>query len=361
MSAEPTQRILIFEYLHVQSGMYADTAPSMRAEGRAMLLAMTRDLAALSDVAVSVAVCKSAAAEWPAISNVDVLIIEQDTDIVRAMLARGPFEAVFPIAPETDGLLLGLVSEFREQHQSVIAPSHDTIALGSDKFQLHEHLTAHKLPTVPTILASSGITTDICLEAVELLALSLDEEAVLKPRDGAGCEDIVRGRLAEMPAELKKCAAPEKMILQPFVAGELLSVGIIGRGPDRPPLILPVALQQIEWRDRKPVYRGGAIAANLPAETRLKLDELLQRLLLVVPVDRGYLGIDLLWNTEYFDDEWGIMELNPRLCTSYVGYREAISSNLAGEFMGRQTSETGLWKPDSTVFSCDFGDNTSYH
>ena len=374
------RQILLFEYLHTHPEQYAEAPDSMRREGRAMLLAAATDLAAIADVNVSVALCDFAVIDFPHIANVTVLRANEISEhqFVSSVTAMGPFDDILPIAPESGGVLLRLVEAFRRHGQNVIAAQNRTIALGSDKWRTFELLQQHHVPTIPTAR----------LKAIDSLGFRGGESCVVKPSDGAGGEGIVRcvvedvmqhgpeqtrsdaqkhsvfpqkgsvqndprpSRMA-LKALLESSSIRSEMIVQPFVSGKSYSIGIIGRGSDRTPLILPLATQSIEWSHGQPVYRGGGIPAKLSATAAAELDSLLQSLLQVVSVDRGYVGIDLLHGDRAGGAKWMVTEINPRLCTSYIGYRRATESNLAEILLGKTVSADPCWKTVTVGFSCD--------
>jgi predicted ATP-grasp superfamily ATP-dependent carboligase len=345
------RRVLLFEYLHVHSQWYADASPSMRDEGRAMLLAMAADIAALNDVAVTVALCEAVHGELTSMPGVDIICVKgvDEVSFVTSVLRHGPFSDVLPIAPETGGVLATLVREFRSHGQHVIAAAEDTILLGSDKWQMFQFLQQHRVATIPTKLVTEHTDGDFA------------ETYVIKPIDGAGCEGVKRLTHDEFVTYRMQNSCCSDMIVQPFIAGQSYSVGLIGQGADTPPLILPVATQDVEWSVTTPHYRGGSIPASLPKDSHVHLQDLLSQLLKFVTVDSGYVGIDLLRPVNLKDGEWLITEINPRLCTSYIGYRQATTFNLARYLLGNRRLEPIEWKAAPLDFSCESTNYSGYN
>ncbi len=73
-------------------------------------------------------------------------------------------------------------------------------------------------------------------------------------------------------------------------------------------------------------------------------------------VFNGYLGADLivdLSDVEDSEDSVRVVEINPRLCTSYVGYRTLAVDNLAELILQQQGQKQIRWKPGSVRFSAD--------
>ena len=351
------RRVLLFEYLHVHSQCYAAASVSMRNEGRAMLLAIAADLAALDDVAVTVAVCETARHDLPSLSTVEFICVG-DIDgmdevgagrIIRSVLSHGPFSDVLPIAPEIDDVLATLVRDFRAQGQHVIAACEATIQLGSDKWQLFQFLQQHQIPTIPTTLVQDHVAADV------------STMSVIKPIDGAGGEGVRRMTHVELDTFKTQSPFDRNVIVQPFITGQSYSVGLLGRGVHQPPLILPVATQHVAWIDDRPQYRGGSVPAELSPDSEFRLRTLLTQLLNLITVDCGYVGIDLLKPAEIRDGDWLIVELNPRLCTSYIGYRAATKSKLAPYLLGICGNALPEWKTVPVVFSCESSTIASYN
>ena len=102
------------------------------------------------------------------------------------------------------------------------------------------------------------------------------------------------------------------MILQPFVAGQAASVAfLIGSHQVLP--LLPAKQQLSE--DGRFHYRGGIVP--LPQDLADRAVRLARRAVAAVPGLRGYVGVDLVLG----DEGESVIEVNPRLTTSYLGLR----------------------------------------
>jgi len=338
------RRVLLFEYLHANPQWFESASPSMRAEGWAMLSAMVEDMAALPNVNVSVVMCSSAIAQTPLPPVVNVICNDEeaDDDFVDAVMRGGPFDDVFPIAPEIDDVLQRLVSGFRRRGQHVMVPGATTMQMASDKWKCYEWLSQSGLPTVPSFR----------LDELSGLEFADAETWVVKPVFGAGCDGIRVSSAAALRRELQSGRLSAKVMVQPLFDGEWYSVGLIGRGSGRPPIVLPVAKQHVEWTDGRPVYSGGRLPVTLSAEVGESLNDLLRRLNALMQIDRGYVGIDLLLTQHSKQLDWLVVEINPRLCSSYLGYRKATEANLAGHILGCADHSAVEWLDSVTEFSC---------
>jgi hypothetical protein len=97
-------------------------------------------------------------------------------------------------------------------------------------------------------------------------------------------------------------------------------------GPGDLRLALPPCRQRLS-DDRRFAYLGGALP--LAAEEALRARALAQRAAAALPGAFGYLGVDLVLGAPADGAGDVVIEVNPRLTTSYVGLRAACQGNLA--------------------------------
>ena len=160
----------------------------------------------------------------------------------------------------------------------------------------------------------------IVLEPDVKLPADFHYPAVLKPIDGAGSQDI---QLVVGPHdEPWPYAWPRR--LEPFIPGLAASVAFLCGPKGREPL--PPCKQRIS-SDGRLRYLGGELplAAGLAERAKALGD----RALAALPQTAGYIGIDLVLGRDPNGGEDFVIEVNPRLTTSYVGLRAAAQSNLA--------------------------------
>jgi predicted ATP-grasp superfamily ATP-dependent carboligase len=74
-------------------------------------------------------------------------------------------------------------------------------------------------------------------------------------------------------------------------------------------------------------YQGGSLP--LPPAEALRVRQLARRVVAALPPFRGYLGIDVIVGSSSDGSLDHVIEINPRLTTSYVGVRAAAQQNLA--------------------------------
>lgn len=144
---------------------------------------------------------------------------------------------------------------------------------------------------------------------------------VLKPVDGIGCSDVY---LLDDQADFQRLQATisdhDNYILQPYIQGRTLSLSCLfadGRG-----WLLSCNEQQIETIDGR--FELLACRVNVQADTGT-CRRLIDRIALAIPVLWGYSGIDLIVS----DAGLWVVEINPRLTTSFAGLRDALGINTA--------------------------------
>ena len=91
------------------------------------------------------------------------------------------------------------------------------------------------------------------------------------------------------------------------------------------------ACQQLLSTDGAFAYLGGRLPLPPPLDGRAR--KLAQAAIEALPQPRGYLGVDLILGEA--DDGSGdyVIEINPRLTTSYVGLRALARTNLAAAML----------------------------
>jgi predicted ATP-grasp superfamily ATP-dependent carboligase len=222
-------------------------------------------------------------------------------------------DAVWPIAPETGGALERLTRLVLDAGRTLLGSRPEAVRLTASKLATARRLAARGVPVVPTHTAAS-----------------LPGEAgdwVVKPDDGAGAEDVrlFHGRDA-MVRWLAGTDGADRYVAQPFVAGEPASLSVLCR--DGEAWVLSCNRQRISVENGRLCYLGGVVG-GLEAR-RPVLAPIAAQVAAAVPGLWGYVGIDLV------DRPQGpaVVEVNPRLTTSYVGLRQAIGTNPAALVLG---------------------------
>ncbi|MCA9039138.1 MAG: ATP-grasp domain-containing protein [Planctomycetaceae bacterium] len=249
------------------------------------------------------------------------------------------------IAPETEGILLQQFDYIQSAGSQWLGPDRPTLEICSDKFQLAQLWNRLALPTPATELLANYVESN------------KDQKfpLVLKPRDGAGGDQTWR---IESPDEFQRFleyTTPEEQqlyLVQPFIEGVACSISILSL--NETDHFFPPGEQRIDWENGFH-YHGGTLPLKMPTETIALLHESIQTIRSSLPGLSGYWGLDFVWNPESIDQPVTLIEINPRLTTSYLGYRQLTSLNLAELWLndaGLIGQETGTipWQTEPVSF-----------
>ena len=310
--------------------------PSLAREGRAMWLALVEDLARVSDVKV-VTTWDARLGECP-IRHGEVLPVdssEREAEEFRRLVQIS--DVVWVIAPETDGIL--------ERRQAaagsrVLGGSDSVIRHCADKWQTARLLQEHGIATPET----------------RLFDPRMDQPAwpwpmVIKPRDGAGSLNtfLIRdeARWGEIRHQLAQIAPTVSFIQQPYFSGRALSVALLIRPDGSIADILPVAEQRLS-DDGRFRYLGGRIPADISDEAARRVSELAVRACRAVPGLSGYVGCDIVLPDDPRAEPL-LIEINSRLTSSYLGYRQLTDQNIPARLLGFAV-EPLRWKKNAVEF-----------
>ncbi|MFV1966274.1 MAG: ATP-grasp domain-containing protein [Pirellulaceae bacterium] len=214
------------------------------------------------------------------------------------------------IAPELEGALLTRCRQAEAAGGRLLGPGSETVALASDKQRTAAFLAKAGIPTPPRLP----------WPAEEPSPGGLAFPAVLKPRMGAGSLGV---RLIQNAGELPSSLDGNAWRLERWCSGRAASVSWIAGGSAM--MLLEPCFQRIS-EDGQFRYLGGA--APLPEPLRARARELAERVANCLPPTRGYLGMDVVLSDDKPDGDV-VIEINPRLTTSYLGLRKIAQVNLA--------------------------------
>jgi predicted ATP-grasp superfamily ATP-dependent carboligase len=248
------------------------------------------------------------------------------------------------IAPEFDDLLYDRCRWVEECGGHLLGPSSQGVGLASDKRELARILRLWDVPmpeSIPLALARTG-------------KARVEFPAVYKPRHGAGSQSTFLLRNRDELTVLSGELPASDFIVQPFVAGVPASVALLV-GPDRF-VPLPAAAQRLS-EDGRFRYLGGS--APLAPSLAQRAQQLAWTAVHTLPGLQGYVGVDLVLGDAVDGSADWVIEINPRLTTSYVGLRALARVNLAGVLLGlvqggplpelRWHEGTVAWNADGTV------------
>jgi tyramine---L-glutamate ligase len=249
----------------------------------------------------------------PADEVVDALP-ENHEAIYHSLLKR--CDAVLIVAPETNGILAKLTAQAELAGKIILGSSASAVATAGDKAACGMLFLRAKLPTPKTRMSDFA--------SADRIAKQIGFPLVVKPIDGMGSEGVFRlNRISELPAILdliRKVTDHDRILLQTYVEGIHASVSLMVSHGHCLPLSLNRQLMEIGSKFH---YLGSQTPCNYSArDDALALASSAVRL---IPGLRGYVGVDLVLTA---GASW-LIEINPRLTTSYIGLRQVAQANLA--------------------------------
>jgi predicted ATP-grasp superfamily ATP-dependent carboligase len=141
-----------------------------------------------------------------------------------------------------------------------------------------------------------------------------------------------------------------ELLVQPFVPGLACSVAFL-IGPEEIIALAPCG--QHLSNDGRFRFLGGELP--LPPDLAERAVALGRRAVASVPGLNGYVGVDLVLGASRDGVEDAVIEINPRLTTSYVGLRALAEVNLAEAMLrvveGRKFRNF-KWRNGSVVYHC---------
>ena len=311
-------RLLLYEHLTALAGRDRGQTPSLVTEGQAMLAGLLRDCSSLPGIEPHTLVGPDSSVDLPAtIHHVDPA---KDWLACFCELIEH-VDAVLIIAPEFERILETLTHRVEAANKPLIGSSTDAIAVTADKWTCGRVLEAQGIPTPPSVLLPAGLP----VESTPRMPYPI----VMKPRDGAGSLATILIPNADSwvraEATVRRENPAAEWIVQPFASGLPASVACIVH--ERGILTLPAATQILSEEGRFH-YRGGELPLSPSLSQRAQ--GLARRATAAIYGLRGYVGVDLILGAADDGRDDQVIEINPRITTSYLGLRELSRQNLLG-------------------------------
>jgi predicted ATP-grasp superfamily ATP-dependent carboligase len=356
-------KIFAFEYTS-GGGLFEHPLPdSMLRQGAIMHRALISDLLAIADVEV----ITMRDARLPAL---DLPRSMRVVPVRGAGLCAACFDecvqgadAVWLVAPECGGILEYYSRKVLNSRRILLGCAADAVQLAASKCDTARWLAAAGIAVVAT--HASDATLPDC-----------PGPWVVKPADGAACIDTrlfsgvqkalswiaqqkagavrvvdVTGaanvaNVADV-ADVADLAVPGDYVLQPFVAGQVCSLSLLCC--DGAAQLLSCNVQRIAVRDNQFHFLGSTV--NAIADVDGELARVARRIASAIPGLWGYVGVDVILTLQGIV----VLEVNPRMTTSFAGLRAAIRRNPAQLVLDLLTTPLALVHPafDAVVVSVD--------
>jgi len=253
----------------------------------------------------------------------ECVIAHANDDIWRIWQAQIKLaDAVFLIAPETDGTLHYLTQMAGLEGSLVLGCGLASIKVSSEKMATCLALEAAGIATIPTYTLDNWPKSHWIWLA--------------KPNDGAGCSDTACFNNADdLQDWIEQNDKQLTHVIQAYQPGDAASISCVMRKGKAH--LLSCNTQEIEINNHMLSYKGGVI--NGMREHWQAFELVANQIAKALPDLVGYVGIDVIVD----NDEVIVVEINPRLTTSYVGLREATGKNPAELIIKTLTQPRFKW------------------
>jgi hypothetical protein len=315
--------LLVYE--HVSGGGFAggELPPNILSEGYGMLRSLVSDLKAAGHK-ITVLLDSRLSMLNPPLKADRTIAVSSFTGLdetLKTLVRR--VDAAYIIAPESNHTLRRLV-ELVETHGGTSLNSQiKAIEKASDKMKTYETLRRKKLGIPETMMASIKENIQDIKRQAEKLGFPL----VFKPVNEVGCGGLSvvkeKSHVEAAVEKIRSRSRSEHFIVQRLIDGVAASVSLLSTGEKALPVTLNKQLVFLASPSEKSEYLGGFV----PFSHGLKEEALKAAQTAVEAIRglRGYVGVDLVLT----ENQVFIMEVNPRLTTSYIGLRKVVHFNLA--------------------------------
>lgn len=231
-------------------------------------------------------------------------------------------DAVWLIAPETDGVLKKLTELALKHGKKIIGCGPKSIEITASKLATYQALRQAEIATIATYTPSNWPKGEGAW--------------LVKPDDGVGCEETFYfENAAALTGWEGALVLPFRHVIQPFQAGQAASIScVMLRGRAQ---ILSCNLQKIEMVNHQLKLSG--IMVNGMRAHWAAFEMVANKIAQALPDLAGYVGIDVIVE----DGKTIVVEINPRLTTSYCALAEATGANPAALILNTVLQENDPW------------------
>lgn len=296
-------RVVLFEWC--ASGGFAGGDAAIAREGRMMLEALAADAAKDAALEATVLVEAGRALELPARTR--CLAVPAAASVATLVAAAQEADWAVVVAPETDGILAGLVRAVRAAGGRALAPGDRVIEIASDKQATVDALASRGLP-VPAGRA---------LAAGEPLPAAFRLPAVRKARAGCGGAGLEILASRDVP--------PASVPTRIEALAEGTPVGTSCLCGSSATIVLP-PMRQWFTSGVAPRYEGSDLLAG--AGPIARATALARDAAAALGAAAGWLGVDMILGERPDGRADRVLEVNPRVTTSFVGLSRLFASSL---------------------------------
>jgi len=216
------------------------------------------------------------------------------------------FDEVLPIIPENNLELYKYIKFLEDNNINMIASDSKTVLILSDKLKFYNFCKKHSINTIETYKIN------------DYKRITSKRSYIIKDRYGAGCSYV---RLQKKLSQQDFFTHSER-IVQPYIKGTSYSLCLYFTNDS---YIFLSLNKQILTQDENGFINLKTIIINSNDVHQLEIVRFLSKLKILLPGLKGYVGIDFIYDKSNIT----IVEVNPRLTTSFIGLYETIGINYA--------------------------------
>ena len=340
-------RIIVYE--HISGGGYAGqtVSPSVLAEGFAMLRTVSSDFKAAGHEITILLDGRISKLNPPISADCIVPIFYSDEPKKFLASIAKINDAVYVVAPETGQTLHSLVALVEQTGKVSLNCESSAIQEVADKTVLYDILKKNGLSTPKTLVLNMNDSLD---EVKRSIKSKLTYPLMVKPADGVSCGGLSLlkedGLLENAIEKIKVTSTNEHFIVQEFIEGEAASASLIctkGKA-----MTISLNHQTVKFGGATEVssYEGGAVPFEHPLKQ--KAFAVAKKTVGCFVGLRGYVGVDfVLAKNKLF-----VLDVNPRLTTSYVGISRIANFNVAQEIVDAVLKGKMSAKHEKTGYIC---------
>ncbi|MEM2109815.1 MAG: ATP-grasp domain-containing protein [Candidatus Odinarchaeota archaeon] len=312
-------------YEHASGGGYCDKAmtPSLFSEGYAMLNSSVRDFQRIESKVYTTLDYRIANFTPPL--NVEIVTILRPPQKIINIFDKvcKEIDQIMIIAPESADTLYNLTKIAERNQLIVLGSTSEAVKLLSNKWDVKRVAENLGLNT-PFI---EKIPFNKSLQEIKEILDNLGYPAVLRTPDSVGGEGIIlinpNSDLKTAVAKLKASTMHNEFLAHKYIKGIPASVSLISNGISATPISLNAQAVSFDRDTGELNYIGGY--TPLKYKTSKQIKKTAQKLVENMSGVRGYIGVDLVIDEQ---DTPFILEVNPRLTTSYIALRRIADVNL---------------------------------
>lgn len=240
-------------------------------------------------------------------------------------------DAVWLIAPESNGVLKQLTALATLHGKPIMGCGLSAVNIASSKYDCYLHLKQADIASITTWHYADWLRDETRCAA--------DHGWLTKPNDGAGCEQTFFFMHAEELSVWFEADTQRQTthVVQPWVSGKPASISVLSDGQRAH--VLSCNWQHITIEQQQLHYLGGTL--NGAFEYLDIMQVLADRVQAALPTLKGYYGIDVIVHpdADLQHEILTLVEINPRLTTTYAGMAEAMACNPAELIIQALTQE----------------------